>query len=138
MDWIEVDNDRIWVSHGNSGLSYLDKSTGKWESVPSNKIRGRVQELITGDKSVWIIADMPGRDNGIIRYDKVSDEWTMVSREDIRDLVEEILVCTGRIANRSNDSVGFKNNTLVFVPVCGLKVFPSNPTTAKILAFSSK
>ncbi|MFC1715879.1 hypothetical protein ACFL6S_19575 [Candidatus Poribacteria bacterium] len=88
-DWIGIDDDRVWVSHGyrSGGLSYLDKSTGKWTLVPTNQIQGEaVQEVTIGDKGVWVIVDQP---NGIARYDKVNDEWTTVSRDDVRDVVED-------------------------------------------------
>jgi len=90
--WIGIDDDRVWVSHGYRAsvpLSYYEKSTGKWTLVPASQVRGMVQKIIMGDKSVWIIVDMPNRGNGIIRYDKVHNEWTMVSREDVRDIVED-------------------------------------------------
>lgn len=92
VDWISIDDDRVWISHGyraNVPLSYYEKSTGKWTSVSSSQVQGAAQRIIIGDKSVWIIVDMPSRENGIVRYDKVNNEWTMVSREDVRDVVED-------------------------------------------------
>jgi ligand-binding sensor domain-containing protein len=90
--WIGIDDDRVWVSHGYEAsvpLSYYEKSTGKWTMLGSDTIQGAAQKIVIGDKSVWIIVDMPNRNDGIVRYDKVNDEWTMVSRQDVRDVVED-------------------------------------------------
>ncbi|MFC1717573.1 hypothetical protein ACFL6S_28185, partial [Candidatus Poribacteria bacterium] len=78
VDWISVDDDRIWVAHGHSGgLSYLDKGAGKWETVSTNQIQGEARKIIIGDKSVWVITDVRGPDS-MARYDKTNNEWTIV------------------------------------------------------------
>ena len=92
VGWIGIDDDRVWVSHGYRAsvpLTYYEKSTGKWTTVSTNQVLGSVQKAVMGDKSVWVIIDMPNRNDGIVRYDKVNDEWTMVSRVDVRDIVED-------------------------------------------------
>ena len=91
-DCISIDDDRVWVSHGfraSAPLSYYDKSTQKWTTPPSSKIQGQVEEIIIGDQSVWLLVHMPPRQDGIVRYDKENSEWTMVSREDAKDIVED-------------------------------------------------
>ena len=91
VGWIDIDEDRVWVSHRHPDfpLSYFEKSTEKWISVTANQVQGRVEHVIVGDKSVWLLVHMPPRQDGIVRYNKVNNEWTMVSREDARDLVED-------------------------------------------------
>jgi len=91
VGWIDIDEDRVWVSHRHPDfpLSYFEKSTEKWTPVPANQVQGLVEHIIVGDKSVWILVHMPPRQDGIVRYDKVNNEWTMVSREDARDVVED-------------------------------------------------
>jgi ligand-binding sensor domain-containing protein len=65
-------------------MSYYEKSTGKWTTVLANQVQGQaVQKIVVGEKSVWVIVDMP---NGLVRYDKVNNEWTTVTREDVRDV----------------------------------------------------
>jgi len=124
-EWIGIDDDRVWVSYGQrSGapLSYYEKSTGKWVLLSANKIQGgATQKIVIGEKSVWIVVDMP---DGIVRYDKANNEWTIVGREDVRDVVEDgdyLWVATWRsgikrfhIASRAwtnfTDQTGLLNN----------------------------
>jgi len=96
-EWITVDDDRVWVSHGwrsNIPLSYYEKSTGKWTMLSMNKIQGAARRIIAGEKSVWVIAEVRGPDS-IARYDKSNDEWTIIKPKgggymgDAVDLVED-------------------------------------------------
>jgi ligand-binding sensor domain-containing protein len=92
--WIGIDDDRIWTSHGwRGGVSYYDKKTKKWNTVPPGQIQGETQKIIVSEKSVWVIADVPGP-NSIARYDKANDEWTTLKPKggymgDATDLVED-------------------------------------------------
>lgn len=93
VQWIGIDEARVWVSHGYRAsipLSYYEKESGEWTTVPGNQLQGgTVQNVAMGDDGVWIILDMPNRNDGIIRYDKINNEWTMVGREDVRDIIED-------------------------------------------------
>jgi len=75
--WISVDKDRVWVSHGwEGGVSYFDKATKKWTTLPSNQVPSG-EKIIIGDKSVWIITGDRGGGE-VIRYDKSNNEWTTI------------------------------------------------------------
>jgi len=93
--WISVDKDRIWVSHGwRGGLSYYDKKLGVWVALPSNQLLGEAMKVVVGEKSVWIITKSRGESGGVTRYDKVNDEWTIVRPKggfmsDSSELVED-------------------------------------------------
>ncbi len=75
--WISIDKDRVWISHGwEGGVSYYDKTTKKWTTLPSNQVPSG-DRIVIGDKSVWIIASGRGG-GGVLRYDKSNNEWTMI------------------------------------------------------------
>ena len=92
--WLAIDDDRVWASHGwQGGISYYDKKSKKWNSVPPGQIQGETQKIIVSEKSVWVLTDVPGP-NSIARYDKANDEWTIVKPKggfmgDATDLVED-------------------------------------------------
>jgi ligand-binding sensor domain-containing protein len=94
VDWISVDDDRIWAAHGwRGGLSYYEKDAGRWINLPSSQIQGEARKIMIGDKSVWVIVEVRGP-NSVARYDKTNDEWTIVRPKggffgDVSDLVED-------------------------------------------------
>jgi ligand-binding sensor domain-containing protein len=92
--WISADKDRVWVSHGwRGGLSYFEKATEKWYTLPSNQLQGEPMKIIVGEKSVWVIVQARGP-GSIARYDKSNTEWTTVRPQggfmgDANDIVED-------------------------------------------------
>jgi hypothetical protein len=96
VGWISIDDDRVWTTHGyrgGGGPSYYDKSTGKWFMIPTSQTQGDARRVIIGDKSVWLIVEVPGPDS-VARYDKANNEWTVVKPKgghmgDATDLVED-------------------------------------------------
>ena len=92
--WISVDKDRVWVSHGyRGGLSYYEKATEKWFTLPSNILQGEPRRVIISEKSVWVIVEARGP-GSIARYDKENDEWTTIRPKggfmgDATDLVSD-------------------------------------------------
>jgi len=96
VQWITVDKDRVWVCHSwEGGVSYFDKTTKKWNTLPSGQVPGRPQKIIIDDKSVWIITSGEGDSSGgVVRYDKLNDEWTVIRPKggymgNISELIED-------------------------------------------------
>ena len=94
VDWISIDDDRVWIAHGwRGGLSHYDRKTGEWSTIPTNQLGGEARRIILSEKSVWVITDSRGPDS-MARYDKANDEWTIVKPKggfmgDATDLVED-------------------------------------------------
>jgi len=92
--WFGIDDDRIWVAHGwSGGVSYYDKKTGEWTTIPSSVVPGDTERIIVSEKSVWVLLDLRGP-NTIARYDKMNKEWTMVKPKggfmgDATDVIED-------------------------------------------------
>jgi ligand-binding sensor domain-containing protein len=91
--WLAIDADRVWASHGWQGdVSYYDKKTKQWNTVPHGQIQGSTQRIIVSSKSVWVITvDGP---NSIARYDKANDGWTTLKPKggfmgDTADVIED-------------------------------------------------
>jgi ligand-binding sensor domain-containing protein len=86
---IRKDSDRVWMVHGwLGGATYYDKNTDRFITIPSSRVPGESWRIIVSDKSVWITVESRGA-NGIARYDKVNDEWTMVKVGNARDIAED-------------------------------------------------
>lgn len=94
-EWISADQDRIWVAHGwRGGLSYFDKKEGTWYTLTSNQLTGEPFKVIVGERSVWILTESRGESGGVTRYDKLTDEWTIVSprsggMSDVSEIAED-------------------------------------------------
>jgi len=77
------------MTHGWwGGVTYYDKKTDRFITIPSSQVPGEAGRIIVSEKSVWVYIEAPGP-NAMARYDKVNDEWTMVNMGDTRDILVE-------------------------------------------------